>query len=46
MITNILIGLLVYSVVVLVLLVGWHRHCVRMDNYDKAMRDATGSDNV
>lgn len=37
MLTNILIGLLCYSVFLTLFLVGWRRWCVRMEKYDKAM---------
>ncbi len=43
MITNILIGLLCYSVFLTLFLVGWHRHQVRMEAYDKAMSAGTRS---
>lgn len=34
MFTNILIGLLCYSVFLTLFLVGWHRHCKRMEKLD------------
>ena len=37
MLTNILIGLLCYSLVLVFLLVGWHRVQVRLWNQDKAL---------
>ena len=36
MLTNILIGLLCYSVFLTLFLVGWHRLCVRNEQYDAA----------
>lgn len=39
MLTNILIGLLCYSVFLTLFLVGWHRHCKRMEAYDNAMTE-------
>ena len=37
MLTNILIGLLCYSVFMVLFLIGWRRWCVRMEAYDTAM---------
>lgn len=34
MFTSILIGLLCYSLCIGVFLVGWHRHCERMERLD------------
>jgi hypothetical protein len=40
MIENILIGLLCYSVFLVLFLVGWHRLCVRNEQYDRAAEHA------
>ena len=40
MLTNILIGLLCYSVFLTLFLVGWRRLCVRNEQYDRAAEHA------
>lgn len=40
MLTNILIGLLCYSVFLTLFLIGWHRLCVRNEEYDIAAEQA------
>jgi hypothetical protein len=46
MLTNILIGLLCYSVFLCLFLVGWHRHCKNMSAYDAAMDFAAARERV
>lgn len=46
MLTNILIGLLCYSMCLLVFLVGWKRHCDRMHRMDEAMSRAFHNERV
>jgi len=43
MFTSILLGLLCYSVFLLLFLVGWHRLCVRNEQYDRALEEAVAS---
>lgn len=40
MLTNILLGLLGYSVFLTLFLLGWQRHCKRLEQYDRAMQDS------
>lgn len=43
MFTSILIGLLCYSLFLLVMCIGWHRHCKMTEAYDRAVEEAVKS---
>jgi len=46
MITNILIGLLAYGIFLIIFFIGWIRMCKKNEQYDAAMHDATGRNDV